>query len=65
MWNTNKIGGWEVYRMMTENNKKMENAVTMNDDPTAAMKTLDDELNKVKYKAFGKVKFQNCVKTSK
>ena len=56
MWNTNRIGGWEVFKMITENNKKLENAVNENTNPTLAMKGIDDELKKAKFKAFGKVK---------
>ena len=52
MWNTNKTGGWEVYKMLNEKNEKLENAAVENDDPTEAMKVIDAELNKVKYKAF-------------
>ena len=65
MWNTNKTGGWEVYKMLTENNEKLENAAVENDDPTEAMKVIDAELNKVKYKAFGKVKIRNQPKGNK
>ena len=65
LWNTNKIGGWEVYKMLTENNKNIEDAVTKNDDPTVAMKAFDKELNKVKFKSFGRVKYRNGVKTNK
>ena len=25
MWNTNKVGGWEVFKMVTENSDKLKN----------------------------------------
>ena len=51
--------------MLTENNAKLENAAVENDDPTDAMKAIDAELNKVKFKAFGKVKIRNQPKGNK
>ena len=65
MWNTNKIGGWEVYKMLTENNQKLEDAIQQSDDPTEAMKILDDAMNEAKYRSFGKVKVRNSVKGNK
>ena len=65
MWNTNKTGGWEVYKMLTEKNEKLEEAAVVNADPTEAMKAIDAELNKVKFKAFGKVKIRNQPKGNK
>ena len=41
---------------MTENNEKLENAAKENEDTTKAMKVIGDELTKVKFEAFGKVK---------
>ena len=65
MWNTNKVGGWEVYKMITENNNKLENASTEEKDPTDIMKIIDNELTKAKFKAFGKVKIRTNSKTNK
>ena len=60
MWNTNKIGGWEVYKMLTETNQNLENAVQQKDDPTEAMKLIDDAMNEAKYKSFRKIKFNSA-----
>ena len=65
MWNTNKTGGWDVYKMLTEKNEKLENAAVNNMEPTEAMKVIDAELNKAKFKAFGKVKIRNKPKGNK
>ena len=64
MWNTNKVGGWDVFKAMTENNEKLENAAIENEDTTKAMKVIGDELTKVKFKAFGKVKVSNTAKAN-
>ena len=37
MWNTNKTGGWDVYKMLTQNNQKLEEATKEKDDPTEAI----------------------------
>ena len=65
MWNTNKVGGWEVSKMLIENNQKLENAIQQKYDPTEAMKVLDDAMSEAKYKSFGKIKFRNSVKGNK
>ena len=65
MWNTNKTGGWDVYKMLTQNNHKLEDATKEEDDPTEAMNLIDKEMNGAKYKAFGKIKFRNSVKANK
>ena len=64
MWNTNKVGGWEVFKDMTENNEKLDNAAIENEDTTKAMKVIGDELTKVEFKAFGKVKVSNTAKAN-
>lgn len=56
-WNTIKEGGWEVYRQMTTNNNNLEEiAKEPSEDSNMIMKKLDNELNRVKSEAFGKVK---------
>ena len=57
IWNTKKQGGWELYNKSTEENEKMKEIVKEDsDDVNAMMHKISKELNKVKYKAFGKVK---------
>ena len=51
--------------MLTENNQKLENAIQQKDDPTEAMKILDDALSEAKYKSFRKIKFRNSAKGNK
>ena len=63
MWNTNKEGGWDLYKEMTEDDDKFKKAFVNNDDnndmalsSTETMERIDKIMNKVKYSAFGKVK---------
>ena len=64
MWNTNKEGGWNSYKELTEEDNKFDKAceVIENDDnyvattTTSAVEKIDNIMNKIKYTAFGKVK---------
>ena len=66
MWNTNKVGGWEVYKMITENNKKLLKVSDDDDDVDSSvmMKKIHNEMEKAKYKAFGKVKVHSKPKSN-
>ena len=65
-WNTNKEGGWTAYTEMTTNNAKLEAiAGVTNVDADTMMKKIDNELNNVKFKVFGKAKEKNKVTVSK
>ena len=56
-WNTRKEGGWDNYKRMTSSNTKLEKiANDKSEDPDKIMKKIDNELDKVRYQAFGKVK---------
>ena len=56
-WNTNKVGGWQIYKELTNNNAKLEEVVEEGiDNSTVAMKTINQALEKSKFQAFGKVK---------
>ena len=56
-WNTWKKGGWEDYRLRTENNEKLLSAANINsEDPEIVFKVIEKELNSVKFASFGKVK---------
>ena len=66
MWNLNKESGWEKFKKKTEVNEKFRKIVeTDQRDPTIMMNDIDKELNKVKFKAFGKVTVRNELKTTK
>ena len=55
-WNTNKEGGWDVYKEITDEDSKLA-AIGRDviDDATEAMKKINKELDKCKFQAFGKV----------
>ena len=60
-WNTNKTGGWAQYKEMTEENQEL---VELCEDeeissPTIFNDKLEKVVNKVKYKAFGKISFSS------
>ena len=67
LWNTNKAGGWEIYKDLTENNEKFNEVARdcIEDDPNQLMKVIDKELNRIKFKAFGKVKIKLKPKADK
>ena len=55
-WNTRKVNGWETYTKLTDNNNKLMDIVQNNvDDPETILKVFNKEMNKIKYKSFGKV----------
>ena len=43
-----------MFKMMTENNEKLKNIPSNAADTSIVMKKIDDEMEKVKYVAFGK-----------
>lgn len=56
-WNTNRPDGWMRYKNLTTNHPKLEKIA--NDDienVAESIKMINDEINKVKFAAFGKVK---------
>ena len=58
-WNTNKPGGWEAYEeMITDNDKLKDIARGAINDPDIIMSKIDKELERIKYKTFGKAKEQ-------
>ena len=51
-WNTNKTGGWEDYKMLTEANPNLDKVDMSSEmDADTMMKTIDKELKKVKHVA--------------
>ena len=63
-WNTNRPGGWENYKALLNDNKKLnEIAISSEDSPEVLMKQIDKEMRNVKFQAFGKVKEKKNNKT--
>ena len=52
VWNTNKEGGWQSYKELTENDFVLPET----ECNTVAMKKIEKEIERIKYNAFGKVK---------
>ena len=66
IWNTNKEGGWEKYKEMTEDNPKLEEVGRdSSNDADKMMNIINKELNRIKYIAFGKVKTSKKLKSNK
>ena len=58
-WNTNKPGGWEIYKNLTSKNKKFDEFARLEtNDPDKLMNLIDKELKSIKFNAFGKVKIK-------
>ena len=55
VWNTKKEGGWDVYKQLTTINPILENP-PLNGNTDDHMNQITKELEKCKYKLFGKVK---------
>jgi hypothetical protein len=48
MWNTNKEGGWDNYKRITEENTKLDEVANdTSDDPDMMLKKINKELNKI------------------
>ena len=58
IWNTNKEGGWECYKALTDINNEIED-IFHNQvyDIDSAMKSFEDAMDKIKDKSFGKIRF--------
>ena len=57
IWNTNKEGGWSLYKELTDKEDLFEKVFESdNKSNTEAMGKIEKTLNKIKYNAFGKVK---------
>ena len=66
IWNTDKEGGWDKFKELTEDNEKLlEVARDITGDVDVMMKTIDKELNRIKYVSFGKVKINQKPKSNK
>ena len=59
-WNTNRDGGWNLYKELTTNNSAFHEIAKCSDsNPEKIEKKLNNELNKIKFEAFGKVTYKN------
>ena len=65
MWNLNKEEGWENYYSLTENNTKLANIAANYSDPTKVMKVIENEFTKAKFKAFGKITYNQSAMNNK
>ena len=66
VWNTKKKEGWKKFKEKTENNKMLIKASqSESSDPERVLKSIEKELNKVKYASFGKVKKYSKPKLSR
>ena len=67
MRNTNTPGGWGKYKELTENNRDLEELLEDDEitSTTEFNEALEKTMEKVKYKAFGKVSFSNARKSFK
>ena len=57
IWNTNRPGGWNQYKLLTEYNENLDN---INNDvsPEKMMNATNREMNRIMYKSFGKAKLK-------
>ena len=67
MWNTNKEGGWDCYKELTDDHDIFEKVLNDDDDDTKVSNTvkmgkIEQIMDKVKYTAFGKVKRKGNLK---
>ena len=59
IWNTNKVGGWDTYKDLTENSEEFDKIIAKNSsDPTLILKEMIKTHDNIKNQAFGKVKFR-------
>ena len=64
MWNLNRENGWEMYKQLTTDNNNLEAIISDSErDTTKIMKKIDNEIEKVKFRSFGKVTFSNTTKS--
>ena len=66
VWNTNKPGGWDKFKELTEENYQLENlALEEISDPTHFNEKFQRIMTKVNFRSFGKVTFSNRCKSDK
>ena len=62
-WNTNREGGWNKFKEMTENNRVFNKvSIQLDGDPDTMMKDINKEMKHIKFEAFGKIKFCRIVR---
>ena len=66
VWNTNKPGGWDIYKELTDSNDDLEKLVEEDiSEPSKFNHKFEKIVNKIKFKSFGKVTFTNRCKSDK
>ena len=66
VWNTNKSGGWDMNKELTEENKDLDKLADEDiSNPTSFNTKLERIMNKLKFRSFGKVTFSNRCKFDK
>ena len=66
VWNTNKSGGWDMYKELTKENKDLDKLADEDiSNPTSFNTKLERIMNKLKFRSFGKVTFSNRCKFDK
>ena len=65
LWNLNKEGGWKSYKELTSKNNALVEVTEKNMSSNDMMNAIEKELNKVRYKAFGKVTYSNNIFSKK
>ena len=55
-WNKGRKGGWEKYLSLTNDNKNLQK-IAMEESVVEMDNKLSNELNRIKFKSFGKVRF--------
>ena len=59
IWNTHKEGGWEAFKMLSDNQDLFTNIISKeNENTTADVANLQKKMTKIKFSAFGKVKLK-------
>ena len=59
IWNLNKQGGWDAFKVSTQGNEEFESVFNQMKSNTDNMDKLDKILTKKKFACFGKVKVRN------
>ena len=62
-WNMKKTNGWKSYKSKTENNRELIKAAeNQTNDPEVVFKSIEQELTKVKFSSFDKVRVYSKTK---
>ena len=56
IWNTNKQGGWEAYKSLTQDMNEFQKAISDKKTNTENVRDIEKILTKKKFASFGKIK---------